>query len=78
MNPNSGKYLKDLIFHLNLAHNICELELPYTSKRVNLYNLHVHSKIFNLINDRDKLKTLISKINNGKRTLIKSSFGYDY
>lgn len=77
VNPTSGKYLKELIFHLNLSRNICELELPNTSKRVNLYNLHVHSKIFSLINDHDKLTALIGKINVGKKTMIKSSFGYD-
>jgi hypothetical protein len=77
VNENSGRYLKDLIFHLNLSRNICELELPNTTKRINLYNLHVHSKIFSLINDHDKLTALICKINNGKRTLIKSSFGHE-
>lgn len=77
VNENSGKYLKDLNFYINLSGKYCEIKIPHVRERVNLYNLHVHSKIFNLINDNDKLTALLDKINKGKKILIKRSFGYD-
>jgi len=75
INENSGAHLKYLNFELDLIGGVCEVRNKNNNK-FNVYNLHVHSKIFDIIKNHEQLAMLINRINNGKKTLVKKSFGY--
>ena len=76
INENSGAHLKYLNFEVDLSAGVCEVRIQNNNKRFNVYNIHVHSKIFEIIKNHEQLEMLINRINNGKKTLVKKSFGY--
>lgn len=71
VNENSGYDLWEITFQWP-AHN-AELKLirKTDGKSFNLYNLHVHSKLFSLIIQDQKLRHILKRINNRQRTLLK-------
>jgi hypothetical protein len=59
--------LWDIQYNINID---SESSIIYRDKKVNLYNLHIHSKIFNRISSRKFIKKVLKNIRNGNKTLI--------
>jgi hypothetical protein len=59
--------LWDIKFNINMD---CESNIEYGKYKVNLYNLHIHSKLFNKISNEKFLNKLLLNINNGNKTLM--------
>lgn len=69
VNENSGCNLNKLLFQWN-AHDLSlSINNPFTKLSAKIYNLHIHSKNFYLI-EHGKLPNIISKINRGGKTCI--------
>jgi hypothetical protein len=67
-NENSKFDLEKCIFHLSISSNVALIN------NTNLYNIHVHSKIFEKLIDENWLNRLIKRLNNNKKTLITYNF----
>jgi len=63
-NENSKYDLEKCIFHLSITSNFAFIN------NINLYNIHVHSKIFKKLIDENWLYSLVQRINKKRRTLI--------
>ncbi len=71
INENSGCNFWDLHFTWNSNSDGMVIKRKIDGQSLNLYNLHVHSKLFKLILDPKKRTYILDRINNKKRTLLK-------
>jgi hypothetical protein len=78
INENSSLNIKNFSFEINTRNKLCLVNLKNTSKSYRLFNIHVHSKIFDIIKDSDKRNKIVNRINIGKKSLIKRNFGYGF
>jgi hypothetical protein len=69
-NENKGCNLWDLKFILNRNLKSFEIYDTITNKKVNLYNIHFHSKLFSIISNFEKLEKIIQKLNNGEKSIL--------
>jgi hypothetical protein len=72
INENANKKIDSFIYIFDL--NKGELRINYNNLNYNVYNLHVHSKLFKLILNKNKFKKIIDRINNKKKSLLKINF----
>lgn len=59
--------LWDIQYNINFD---SESNIKYKAKKVNLYNLHIHSKIFKRISSKKFVEKVLKNIENGNKTLI--------
>lgn len=71
INENSGCNFWDLHFTWDSNSDGMVIKRKIDDQSLNLYNLHVHSKLFKLILDSKKRTYILDRINNKKRTLLK-------
>jgi hypothetical protein len=76
VNENSGDNLTNLSFEIHRSERLCLVNLLNDTKNYRLFNIHVHSKIFNVIKNNEACRNIVNRVNSGKKTLIKKSFGY--
>lgn len=76
VNENSGNNLKNLKFEIDFDTSLCMVSLPDSGIAYKLFNIHVHSKIFARIKQREVMQRIINRMNLGKKTLIKKTIGY--
>jgi hypothetical protein len=70
---NAGCDLTRLIFGLDLKKGQMQLEHRDTGMKQNIYNLHIHSKLFGLIENTQKFNKILERLNENKKTLLKFS-----
>jgi len=69
-NENKGCDLWRLQYSLKDKSNTFELTHPETGKSVNLFNIHVHSKLFKQLSNENRLSRILDRVNQGKKTLM--------
>lgn len=69
-NENSGFDLKALTYEINLSDKSFAVIRKTDGLRVNLYNLHIHSKLFRQLRDADRLSQILNRVNNSQKTLM--------
>jgi hypothetical protein len=70
INENSGCDLSDLQFiTLNKGYAMT-IKSKKLSNHINIYNLHIHSKVFSLLRSLSWYQMVLNDINCGKKTLI--------
>lgn len=69
-NENKGCNLWDLKFINYLESGTFQVTDNASSTRLNLYNIHIHSKLFNLLSNPRRLSHVIANINSGKKTIM--------
>ena len=73
-NENRGFNLWDLKFINIIENNRFQIIENKSNTKLNLYNIHVHSKLFNIISNQLKLSNIIESINSGKKTFMSLNF----
>jgi hypothetical protein len=75
INENCIIDMRKLAFQIDLESGILDIHDKASNCKVNLYNLHVHSKRFDIFQDIDYVNYILLRINSQKSTmLIKPSF----
>ena len=74
VNENTGYDLWQIYFNWPSVASGLQLIRKSDGQSFNLYNLHVHSKLFNLIAQEEKLQYILYRINNHQRSLLKINF----
>lgn len=69
-NENFGYDLKALTYEINLPEKSFAVIRKTDGLRVNLYNLHIHSKLFNQLSDPKRLTQIMNCANKGHKTLM--------
>jgi hypothetical protein len=69
-NENKGCDLWNLKFINCLERRTFQIKDNASSTRLNLYNIHIHSKLFNILSNPHKLSHVLENINSGKKTLM--------
>jgi hypothetical protein len=69
-NENAGFDLWKLNYEFDLNNESFRVTCPQTSTAHNLYNIHVHSKLFHQLSNEKRVKEIINRINNKKKTLM--------
>lgn len=69
-NENCGYDLKALSYEINAAQKSFALIRKADGLRVNLYNLHIHSKLFKQLSNPSRLAQILHSANNGHKTLM--------
>lgn len=69
-NENKGCDLWRLQYNLKDKSNTFELTNPKTGQSVNLFNIHVHSKLFKQLANKNRLSQILDRVNQGKKTLM--------
>jgi hypothetical protein len=70
---NAGCDLSRLTFELDLTQGTMHLRNRDTEIALNIYNLHIHSKLFGHVEDRSKFDNILKRLNNNESTLLKIS-----
>ena len=70
-----NEYLKfdldKVTFELDIDNSIANFKLKNSDYVMNIYNIHIHSKLFHLIDNAEKLEKIVRRINNGTSSLLK-------
>ncbi|MCM0034277.1 MAG: hypothetical protein NBV66_00655 [Burkholderiaceae bacterium] len=69
-NENCGYDLKALTYEINVPKKSFAVIRKTDGLRVNLYNLHIHSKLFKQLSDPNRLAQILNRTNNGRKTLM--------
>lgn len=69
-NENKGCNLWQLQYRLKRKNKTFELINPETGQSVNLFNIHVHSKLFRQVANESRLLRILDRVNQGKKTLM--------
>jgi hypothetical protein len=69
-NENKGCNLYSLQFAESFENGTFQVTDNVLHKSLNLYNIHVHSKLFNLLSNPRRLSHVLANINSGKKTLM--------
>jgi hypothetical protein len=69
-NENKGCDLWQLQYRLKRKSNTFELTDPKTEQSINLFNIHVHSKLFKQLTNENRLSQILDRVNQGKKTLM--------
>jgi hypothetical protein len=74
-NENKGYDLWKLNFEIDLQYGKATVRDSGNSKEANLYNIHVHSKLFKQFLIDGRIETIIQKINAGEKTRMSLNIG---
>ena len=77
-NSNRGCDLWGIEYQMDLKRGVCNLISTSSNINFNLYNLHVHSKLFSLISDDNFLEKLLKNTNLHKKTLMNNSLNFNF
>ena len=69
-NENKGYDLWRLKYSIDIEKGIASITNKDTSESKNLYNIHVHSKLFHQLIDSDHLKSILFTLDKGDKTLM--------
>ncbi len=69
-NENCGYDLKALAYEINIPKKSFAVIHKADGLSVNLYNLHIHSKLFKQLSDPTRLAQILNRANNGHKTLM--------
>ena len=69
-NENCGVNLNTLDYKIGPTGRQFSLVRKSDGLQLNLYNLHVHSKLFQQVSNTTRLKEILSRVNNNKKTLM--------
>ena len=76
-NENKGCNLWRLKYSIDLQHGRAEISQIDGSNITNLYNIHVHSKLFNQLLIDGRINEIIHKIHNSKKTIMTKNIFLD-
>lgn len=69
-NENCGFDLKQLTYEIDIPKKSFAVIRKADGLQVNLYNLHIHSKLFKQLSDPNRLAKILNRANNGHKTLM--------
>lgn len=69
-NEEIGFELWQLRYELDFRERTFTVTNPINHQRYNLFNIHVHSKLFSQLADHGRLHRILNRINHGKKTLM--------
>jgi len=69
-NENKGCDLWKLRYEIDLPHGRAAISQSDGSNKTNLYNIHVHSKLFKQLLTDGRINEIIRKIHNGEKTIM--------
>jgi len=71
LNENLKFDFDTVTFTINIRNSIANFTLKDSNHKLNIYNIHVHSKLFNLIDNAEKLEKIVNTINKGGSSVLK-------
>ncbi len=69
-NENKGCDLWQLDYNINIRDRSFTIKDRLTNRTFNLFNIHVHSKLFGQLKNQKRFNSILKRINHGKTTLM--------